>query len=247
MTKYDSTKWQYLLRLHISSSVVLLGPKLETLVVPIPQPPLFASHEPPPPSWTLSGWRPHYMSPCTTCLASTLPAGHGTLPHCHTQGPGHFLKATGVHQLLRLLLLDVKHEFLLAMESCTFMVMTYDLLHASSAIHWGTHTHHHLTNLLSRQPFLFWQEIPLLFCPSLFSQDDSIIVGEMSLRTASVPICLSRLSCDDITISHLYPVCIWLGTAGIWLSLIFLSLHPHTVGCAGTQVRRSCGQGRKHM
>ena len=47
-----------------------------------------------------------------------------------------------------------------------------------------------LTNLLSRQPFLFWQEIPLLLCPSLFSQDNSIIVGEMSLRTASVPKCL---------------------------------------------------------
>ena len=94
-----------------------------------------------------------------------------------------------------------------------------------SAIHWGSHPSS-LTNLWSRQPFLFWQEIPLLFFPSPFSQDDSIIVGEMSLRTASVLMSVSRLSCDDITISRFYLFAFGWALLGSDLILIFL---PYTL------------------
>ena len=100
------------LRLQISSSIVLVGAQAGNSGCPCPLASSFYwPWGPTPPSWPPSGWRPLYMSPCTTCLASCL-CWTWYSASLSSEGPGHLLVWSQVHQLLRLLPSDVQHEFL---------------------------------------------------------------------------------------------------------------------------------------
>ena len=133
----------------------------------------------------------------------------------------------------------------LAMESCTFMIMTYDRYVA-------------ICHPLRYPPIITDQSVIkaaifILARNSLTILPIAILSGQFHYCGRNVIencICakmsVSRLSCDDITINHLYQFAFGWALLGSDLILIFLSYTLILQAVLGLK-SRSCGQGRKHM
>ena len=234
------------LRFQTSSWIALSSLPTGSSGCPCPSPSFFFwPWGPMPPSWSPSGWRPLWMSPCTTCSASS-PWGHGALPHRYPQGPGHILVWPQVHQLCCQFCSDVYHELL--------------------SYHGVLHIHGYgLRPLCGHLPST---EIPIHHHWAIYSQGGHFYLSQKctSNYVCFHPLCLTPLLwekchwelhlCQYVCLQTLLwwchyqsspPICWRLDSAGIWLHPHLPLLHPHTKGCSETQGRRICCKDLKHM